>query len=177
MKRSLVFTTILLFVVYSASAQINQGQWMVGGNINFGSEKQGNFKATHFNFSPGAGYFFINNLAGGLLINISSDKPDGGAANNYTLVAPFMRYYFLPTPLKVNIFTDVNVGFGSGKINGTSAGINQFSISAGPAIFLNPHTAFEVSLFYKSQGGKYYEGGTGDRWNTFGLNIGFQIHL
>jgi len=176
MKRAF-FAITLIITVLSTSAQINQGQWMVGGNVNFSSQKQGSAKETHINFTPDAGYFFINNLAGGLHMNISSDKPDGGDATTFFTVAPFVRYYFLPAGQQVNIFADGSYGFGSGKVGGNSASINYYEIMAGPAVFLSPHTALEFSLFYKSLGGKFYEGGGSDRWNAFGVNIGFQIHL
>src|SRR5258708_35660342 len=109
------FATILTVSVIAASAQINQGQWLVGGNVNFTSSKQGDAKLTHINFSPDAGYFFINNFAGGLRLNVSSDKPDGGDASTIFTVAPFVRYYFLPSAQKVNVFADAQYGFGSGK--------------------------------------------------------------
>jgi Outer membrane protein beta-barrel domain len=171
------FATILTVSVIAASAQINQGQWLVGGNVNFTSAKQGDNKQTHINFSPDAGYFFIHNFAGGLRVNVSSDKPDGGDASTLFTVAPFVRYYFLPSGQKVNVFADAQYGFGSGKTGGTSESINQYQIAAGPAVFLTPHTALEFTVFYASMGGKYYEGAGSDRWNEFGVNIGFQIHL
>jgi hypothetical protein len=171
------FATVLTVSVIAASAQINQGQWLIGGNVNFTSSKQGDAKMTHINFSPDAGYFFINNFAGGLRVNVASDKPDGGDASTVFTVAPFLRYYFLPAAQKVNVFADAQYGFGSGKDGGSSASINEYQISAGPAVFLSPHTALEFTVFYASLGGKFYEGPTTDRVSEFGVNIGFQIHL
>lgn len=171
------FATVLTVSVIAASAQINQGQWLVGGNANFTSNKQGDSKWTVITFSPNAGYFFINNFAGGLRLGISSEKESGSDASSIFTVAPFLRYYFLPSAQKVNIFADAQYGFGSGKAGGSSASINEYQISAGPAVFLSPHTALEFTVFYESMGGKYFEGLSSDRQNAFGVNIGFQIHL
>jgi hypothetical protein len=158
-------------------AQINQGQWLVGGNVNFRSSKQGEGKMTSFTVAPDAGYFFINNLAGGLRTSLATSKVKGADESESEItVAPFLRYYFLPTAKKVNVFADASYGFGSHK-DGDSYSINEYTIQAGPAVFLSPNTALEFALYYKSQGGKWYESGDGDRFNHFGLNVGFQIHL
>ena len=175
--KKVFFATVLTVSVIAASAQINQGQWLVGGTANFTSSKQGDAKWSDLTFSPDAGYFFINNLAGGLRVNITNHKPDGGDATTFLAVAPFVRYYFLPAAQKVNILADAQYGFGSGKEGGTSASINMYQISAGPAVFLTPNTALEFTLFYSSTGGKFYTDGGLDRMNAFGVNIGFQIHL
>ena len=58
--------------------------------------------------------------------------------------------------------------------DGDSESFNQYSIMAGPAIFLTPNTALEFALAYQSFGGDAYGD---DRQKNFGLNIGFQIHL
>lgn len=170
---------IAAFLLMSSSAifaQVNKGQWLVGGNTAFTSSKQGDMKQTSFNLSPNAGYFFMNNFAGGLRVNLATSKVKGDDASTSMMsVAPFLRYYFLPAAKKVNVFADAEYGFGSAKY-GASASINEFRIAAGPAVFLSPNTALEFALFYQSLGGDYYEDG-GNRVGTIGLNIGFQIHL
>lgn len=175
--KKLFFATVLTVSVIAASAQINQGQWLVGGSANFTSSKQGDSKWTDITFSPNAGYFFINNFAGGLRLNVASEKESGSDASTLFTAAPFVRYYFLPSAQKVNIFADAQYGFGSGKQGGESASINEYQIAAGPAVFLSPNTALEFTVFYESMGGKYFEGLGSDRQNSFGVNIGFQIHL
>jgi hypothetical protein len=159
-------------------AQVNKGQWLVGGNANFQSGKFGDSDAgkyTSFTFSPDAGYFFINNLAGGMRLSLQSTKfKSAENATSSFLFAPFARYYFLPATNKVNVFGDASYGFGSMK-DGNSESFNQYAISAGPAVFLSPNTALEFTLQYASAGGDAYGGN--DRMNTFGVNVGFQVHL
>jgi len=174
--KKVLLAAIVLLSAQAGFSQISQGQWLVGGTAGFASEKHGSEKATTINISPNAGYFFIDHLAGGLRVNFLNSKPDGVSAASIITVAPFARYYFLPTGQQVNIFADAQYGFGSGKNYGDSKSysVNQFVVSAGPAVFLSPSVALEFALYYDSKGGKFY--GT-ERDNTFGLNIGFQVHL
>lgn len=172
--KKVLFAAFMTIAVQGVFAQVNKGQWLVGGQAGFASLKHGEGKATAFTFSPNGGYFFIDKLAGGLRAEIESVKPKGGDAATDLLVAPFLRYYFLPAADKVNVFADASYGFGSVKEGGESASQNGFAISAGPAIFLSPNTALEFALQYRSMGGDAY----GDeRENAFGFKIGFQIHL
>jgi hypothetical protein len=76
MKKSVLVLSLLMSSLFSFS-QINKGQWLVGGSVGFESSKTGDIddsKETTFNFSPNAGYFFINNLAGGLRVNFQTFK-------------------------------------------------------------------------------------------------------
>lgn len=155
-------------------AQVNKGQWLVGGEAGFNSVKHGDGKGTEFTFSPKGGYFIIDKLAAGLRADFTSSKPKDGEASGELLIAPFARYYFLGASEKVNIFADASYGFGNVKYEGESASQNAFAISAGPAIFLSPHTALELALQYRSAGGDAWGD---DRYNSFGLKVGFQIHL
>jgi hypothetical protein len=159
-----------------AQSNIQKGDWMVGGSASFSSQK---FKGvegttTSFEISPDAGYFFANQFAGGLSLAYTSAKESGSDAVSAVAVAPFVRYYFLPAEQKVNVFAQGSYAFGSAKAGGESASVNGYSFVAGPSIFLTPATALEIGVGYTSLGGKAYEG---TRNNTFGVKVGFQIHL
>ncbi len=181
--KKVLFATLLMGSVSAAFSQgnINKGDWMLGGNAGFNSSKIEDIdasKTTILTVSPNVGYFFINNLAGGLRLSFTSVKEKGRDAEQELSAAPFVRYYFLPSSQKVNVFLDGSYGFGSAKFNtigGTETeSFNQFGITGGAAIFLTPATALELGVGYTSAGGEYY----GDnRHNNIGLNIGFQIHL
>jgi hypothetical protein len=176
--KKILFASFVLALSFPVSAQINKGQWLVGGSIGFESSKFGDdddSKVTSFSLSPNAGYFFINNLAGGARLNFQRVKEEESDAASSFLFAPFLRYYFLPVAQKVNIFADASYGFGSIKFGDESESYNQFAFGAGPAVFLSPNTALEFTLQYRSEGGDAFGGD--DRQNHFGLNIGFQIHL
>ena len=180
MKKVLLATLLLgsVSAVFS-QANINKGDWMLGGSTGFTSQKYGDFKTTTFNLSPDAGYFFINNFAGGLRANISGSKSEAGTVESKTSgfeVAPFVRYYFLPASQKLNLFADASYGFGKTKDEGaftTESQMTTVAIKAGPAIFLTPATALEIALGYQSMKIKDVDA----RVNNFGVNIGFQIHI
>jgi hypothetical protein len=174
--KKVLFALCLLVSSHGLFAQVHQGNWLVGGNIGFTSEKHGDAKETYFQFSPNAGYFFIDQFAGGLRLTYSSDKPKGADAYTNFVFAPFLRYYFLPAAQKVNVFADGEYGFGKAGQK-DKASLNEYQFSVGPAVFLNQHTALEFGLYYKSYGGDAYKTASGDRDNYFGLNIGLQVHL
>ena len=168
-------------IAASASAafgqsNINKGDWMTGGSIDFSSSKQGDYKITNFSLAPNVGFFFIDNLAGGLRVEVSSSKEEfieTYKTSGFT-IAPFVRYYFLPKTQKVNVFADASYGFGSFKSGDEpSVSANGFAGKAGAAIFLTPATALEIGLGYKTL--KYK--GAPESTNTFGAQVGFQIHL
>ena len=170
-----LLTLVLCTTLFS---QINKGQWLAGGSIGFESGKFGDFDAskfTSFEFSPDAGYFFMQNLAAGARVSFQTMKFKEQDATNSFLFSPFVRYYFLPATRRVNILADGSYGLGSMKNEEGSETFNQFAIAAGPAVFLSPNTALEFTLRYSSAGGDAYGGD--DRLKNFGLNVGFQVHL
>ena len=165
----------LLFfgLIGSLNAQIMKNDWLLGGGIKFASNKVADIKTSMFEFSPNAGYFFVNNFAGGLRADINSVKLEDEDAVSSTLISPFLRYYFLPGDSKVNIMLDGSFGFGSTSGVGETKSQSGFGFATGPAIFLNKHTALEFTLGYNSI--KYED--DPDRSNTFTVGVGFQIHL
>jgi hypothetical protein len=182
--KKVLFAAFLLVSSNAIFAQVNQGNILAGGGAQFDHQSQGDDKVTSIGIAPDLGYFVINQLAVGL-------RPEFGYAKSKTKVgtttttssgtsftiAPFVRYYFMPSGEKVNVFGDASYGFGSSKVKGgSSVSGNYYQIKAGPAIFLTPNTALEFAAYYRSWGGDAYEY-NGDRENHFGLSIGFQIHL
>lgn len=169
-----ILLAICLFVwVGSLTAQVQKNDWLMGGSTKFSSNKTAGIKTTMFEFSPNAGYFFVNNFAVGLRAGISSVKLEGTDAVSSSLFSPFLRYYLLPVANKVNFMLDGSFGLGSTTAVGKTVAQNGFGFAAGPAIFLNKHTAFEFTLGYNSIKIK----DDPDRSNTFTVGVGFQVHL
>ena len=164
---------IVVAAAITASAQTQKGNWLVGGSGTFASTEQGEFKVTSFGISPTAGYFIADNLAIGASLNFTSYKEDDDddAVTSFSF-GPLVRYYFVNLGPSAKLFGQADLAFGSTKYV-ESEGFTEWGISAGPAIFLNPHTALEITLGYGSQ--KYKD--ADDAANTFGVNVGFQIHL
>jgi opacity protein-like surface antigen len=175
--KKIFMVAVATTLIHAGFAQVKKGQWLAGGNVAFSSSKSGDFKTTTFNFAPDAGYFFIDNFAGGIRFDVTSAKEKIGSVDEKftsTMIAPFLRYYFLPAAQKVNVFADASYGFGSMKGDeSNSQSVSGYSVAAGPAIFVSPNTAIEITLGYNSV---KYEG-VDDRTNTFRFGAGFQIHL
>lgn len=180
--KKVFFIALCVMTASTAFSQINKGQWMVGGNASFSSSKfeDADNTTNTYQLAPNAGYFFINNLVGGFRINLSGTKTEtelGDFKSSSVLVSPFVRYYFLPAAEKINVFADLGYGFGSEKAeignNDETASVSGFSIAAGPAIFITPNTALELTVGYNSL--KYED--VSERYNTLQVGVGFQIHL
>lgn len=179
-----LFSSLVILSTSIASAQgnINKGDWMVGGQAGFSSTKISGLdgSSTNIELSPNAGYFFANQLAGGLEVSLQSIKEEDDDAVTAFAVAPFLRYYFLPATQKVNVFLQGSYGIGSASQSSESVNLNQFSFVAGPSIFLSPVAALEFGIGYTSAGGEAFQNpftGESYRQTTFGLRVGFQIHL
>lgn len=176
--KKILFVALLTVSAAAVQAQTYKGQVMVGGNASFSSSKyedaDDDSRYTEVQLNPNIGYFFIDNLAGGLRLQLVSAKVKGeDEGESLFSASPFLRYYFLPATQKVNIFADASYGMGSAG-GDEKESFNQFAFSAGPAIFLTPNTALEFGIGYRSLGGDAF----GDnRYNSIGLNVGFQIHL
>ena len=131
---------VLIFLSSSVSSQIGKGQWLVGGNASFSHAvvKQNNGfahsdnKTTGFQLMPGAGYFFIRQLAAGLRGGIThsdikqeSNSSVGPVSFYYLLkskttglsFSPFVRYYFLAPSQKPNDFSDISYAYNNNKEN------------------------------------------------------------
>jgi len=179
--KKVLFSLALVVAGSAAFAQTEKGKWTVGASSNsmFTTTKTAdaddNTRVTSFNITPDAGYFFIDNLAAGLRANLTTSKVKGADDGTTTfVVAPFARYYFLPTAKKVNVFADAHYGFGSRKVGDADGqGLNEFQIQAGPAIWLNERVALDATVSYLSTGGENID----NRTNTIGVNFGFRLSL
>jgi len=112
------------------------------------------------------------------------------------MISPFLRYYFLPASSKVNFLGDISYSYNHNKQNinynqsqyddnpnppqqpvsyansfSFKSHSSSYTISAGPAFFLNSKVSLELTIGYKLS--KY--SGTSD--NSFIAGAGFQVHL
>ncbi|MBY0482188.1 MAG: hypothetical protein K2Q21_12585 [Chitinophagaceae bacterium] len=181
MKKKIILIITVLFAVNYASSQITKGNWMVGGNGSFSSQKETlnliDAKGIGIHLSPAAGYFFIDKLAGGLRAKYDYNKVEyyGNTSNTSQFgFGPFIRYYFLDPEKIINFFTESAYQFSrnSGS-NSTSTNSNAFTFSAGPIIYLNSSVGIEFAGSYELNNNKAIKANT----KTFFLSIGFQIHL
>jgi hypothetical protein len=193
MKKLLIFAAVIAISTASfAQGNINRGDWMLGGDVGYESRSadygasSSTGKEIRFNLSPNIGYFFIDNLAGGIRLNRESINYKSQNSSNkfiYTFVGPFLRYYFLPSSQKLNIFLDGAYTLGGIKFIPSSGGTQKFKLkaynfNAGAAYFINPAFAVELSLGYISRKDTDADINVySDTQENLFFSVGFQIHL
>lgn len=158
-QKSLLVLAFSFFAVTGALAQdpIPQGTWLLSGGSNLGytsTSVTGGGSSSSFDIATAGGYFFMENLAGGVIFGLNS--PSGGTST--TTIGLFGRYYF-----NGQIFA--GVGFAS--TSGGGASQTRIPFEAGYAIFLNNAVALEPAVNFVT-----YDGGS-----TFGVRMAISVYL
>jgi hypothetical protein len=179
MKKVFLSLAIVTIATLSANAQTGQGTWLLGGAASFSSTSVSGEtgSATSFAIAPNVGYFFADNFAAGVNVAFASQSFTGEPSSSAFGIGPFARYYFVPLGDNAKLFGDAGINFGSASEGGGAPSVSSTSwhIKAGPAFFLNEHTALEVTIGYGSS-----SSGSGidkETENTFQVGAGFQIHF
>ncbi|PKP14638.1 MAG: hypothetical protein CVU07_13855 [Bacteroidetes bacterium HGW-Bacteroidetes-23] len=184
MKAIKFLLAISFLSVYSSSAQITKGNWMVGGTGNFSSyeskfKSNGNEmtnKGLAINLSPNIGYFVANKFVVGTSLSIGYTKPKESDNSFGYGIEPFVRYYFLNEDKLINIFSEVNYIYGETKSGDNKSQTNGYGLKAGTVIFFNSSVGLEISLDYNSS--KLIPNSSdSSNYNNLQLGLGFQIHL
>lgn len=175
MKINKILVVATLLINFVSNAQIEQGNWMMGGSGSFGNYKIRNgddsFNSTQIGINPNIGYFIIDKLAFGTAAQVNfSFYTDGSPTYKSYTISPFLRYYFFENEKKINIFSEVN--YEILRINNNILKQDKFKLKAGVAFFLNSIVGIEVALNYSKQKSNLdYEN------RAIYLDVGFQIHL
>ncbi|RAJ37429.1 outer membrane beta-barrel protein [Pedobacter cryoconitis] len=103
MKKLLLSLIAVSALAFTTQAQTEKGKFMLGGNVEFDSNKPNgaNKSNTSFNIVPSVGYFVTDNFAIGTGVGFESSKfhvnvNDAAGITQKTqafVVAPFARYY------------------------------------------------------------------------------------
>ena len=171
MKINKILFIATLFVAVTSNAQIEKGNWMMGGSAglsNYESKSVGfSQEGTNIYISPNVGYFLIDKLNLGASALLSFYNP--GATKTYG-ISPYVRYYFLEKEKQINLFSEV--GYGFQKQIHSSTTLQTFNLKAGTVIFLNSSVGLEVALNYTNS-----KQNSDFQTRLIFLGIGFQIHL
>src|SRR5690606_14708393 len=168
-----------LFCITTANAQITKGNWLMGGDMSLymaeSKSEHSDSKSTSLGFTvnPTIGYFFIDNLAGGLTVifGFNSHKEADSKSIGFS-TGPFVRYYFLEPEKQINIFAQTGYGFGRSFLEGNTVSKSSvFDIRTGPVFFLNSSVAIELMIIYN------YSKSNNTITNNIQMGAGFQIHL
>lgn len=187
MKKALISLFVIFIVNLNARAQLEKGNWLVGGNASFASSKgtyayetyNGNSKTIDLNISPNIGYFFTDKFAAGLKPGFSLNKGTFTSGTSYVKrfeIGPFARYYFLKPDKRVNIFSEVFYQHEFINFKPRKGNSNTFSINAGPVIYFNNSVGLEFTMGYYSRN-EDISGVSKRTDNSFRMGIGLQIHL
>lgn len=176
--KHLFFFSILL-VSLSLSAQINKGNWLVGGSATFAySESKPNdisdSRSFNINLSPRVGYFFWDKLAFGIRANLTRSRTERETNTNRFnryFTAPFARYYILESDKMLNPFIESSYGFDLYNFDNS----REFILKGGLAVFVNKNIAYEVSLNYIDT--TFSSNNPNSRSQAILLGLGIQIHL
>jgi hypothetical protein len=175
MKINKILFIAILLVAVASNAQINKGNWMMGGSGAIGNFKttsgESSSTSTSLTISPNIGYFFIDKLSVGLAGQFNYVFPKGDSktisSNN---VSPFIRYYFLEKEKQINIFSEAR--YEIIRMSNIDLKADTFLIKAGAVFFVNSSVGIEVALNYSTQKtNRNFEN------RAIYLNVGFQIHL
>jgi hypothetical protein len=196
-----VLTTILIsLLVLSLNAQTTAGKLLLGGSSNMGFSASTdktkdddlgtvtNSKNLAFNLSPQVGFFVINGLAVGLVMEIDYSSTKYESSNDkeidIMLVAgPFVRYYFGSS--KIKPFVEGSGGFGLYSIKDDpdvgntityKYGVMALQGKGGVAFFFNDAVSLELGLGYNYLTSKAKEDNDTNRKNSTG-GIGMQIGI
>ena len=173
MKPGSVLVVLLFLSSTVVFGQLEKGNIFIQGSssIGFSSEKYTyisggtsteSSKSTSFRFSPKVGYFIIDNLPVGLLMDIYTYKnkaidSDNKNTNNEFLIGPFARYYFLAQE-KLKPMAEVYAGFGGSKAkyeyssytNESQYGIIKIGFGVGASYFVTNNVAIDMLIGYNS---------------------------
>lgn len=182
MKKHLLALCIVA-VAFTAKAQIQQGYYLIGGDL--GGFNIGFSDGTPFNLNitPKVAWFKTNNLAIGGFVDVGLSTAKGaGTTFNYG-VGPLARYYFGSSTVNTattsargssRFFVEGTVGIQGVNTSGGSS-TNGLGIGIGPglAYFVNQNIALEGLLKYNKTFGFGNDGGA----SILGFGLGFQIYL
>jgi len=176
MKKIFLIISILFFSI-SMKSQITKGYWMLGGDANFHYGKTivegiGSSDSQSFIIRPQLGYFIKDKVALGLISEFYFSN-EGNSKSAY--LNPFVRYYFLDTEKKLNIFSEASFAYQVTVYkNSDDKPISKgYSFKSGLVYFVNDVVGLEFSVKYTK--GKFNN--SNDIVHGIKAGFGLQIHL
>lgn len=183
MKKNIFKTVVVAFILFvgiSSQAQITKGNWMVGGsgyfkNIKYKAKNNPTTatESNHLGVTPNIGYFVIDKLALGLKSGLYYYEQDKLYKDIHYSIGPFVKYYFLNTEKRVNVFAQADYSYNesNSKTWNTKSSSKEFNFKIGTAVFFNSSVALETGLEYINTLTEINKG------RTFQVSVGLQIHL
>lgn len=172
-----LFFFLLMTLSLALNAQINKGNWLVGGSGEYSSQSfefddGEDFKREFITIKPNAGYFLKDKFAVGTALRF--EKFD--EFYNYG-AGIFSRYYFLKKDKIFNIYTQVHydlvhtVSPSNSNTNNNKVNSSFYGARIGQVVFFNNVVGLEFAILYE----RGVDSNSSSE--TFKALIGFQIHL
>ncbi|GAB3920019.1 hypothetical protein [Mucilaginibacter myungsuensis] len=177
-KFTFIALVTLLAGTFTAKAQIQEGNVMVGGNlsnINFGLNSPNVFS---LNITPKAAWFVVDNVALGGYVNLGVQTAKG-SSTVFDYGAGGLGRYYTGNDVAVlkhgRFFGEANVGIGGRNVSNGGANTNGLALGFGPgfAYFITPNIGLETLLKYNGNVGF----GSQTYAHDLNLSFGFQIYL
>lgn len=179
MKNYLIILVVALTCAgLKTSAQIQQGNVMVGGNfanINLGLNDP---KIFSVDITPKAGWFIKDNVALGGYLNFGLQTAKGSNTTTSYGIGALGRYY-TGTDVEIlrhgRIFGEATFGIGGVNVSNGGGNTNGLNFSFGPGFsyFITPSIGLETLFKYNGLGGFGNQG----YQSNLNLSFGFQIYL
>lgn len=178
MKKFLTFIILSTATIFTAHAQIQKGNVMIGGNltnINLGLDAPHVFSV---DITPKAAWFIQDNIAVGGYVNFGLETAKNSSTTTTYGVGALGRYY---TGKSVEIlqhgrfFAEATAGIGGVNVSNGAGNTNGLNLSVGPgfAYFVTPNIGLETLLKYNGLVGF----GSATTQNNLNLSFGLQIYL
>lgn len=198
MKKMIVMAALALFGSQFAKAQVQKGNFLVGGTLGFSSETQktdgvdGKFTSSNLIISPKAGYALSDKWMVGVFVDgtFGTSKTEAGeveSKDKNTMIAPgvFVRNYCQIGDSKVYFTSEANVAYGFGNIEEDNVKTDKISgiranIMPGISYLVGKHLMLEGNfggLTYQNTTEKPENGGAETKTSSFDFNFikSFQV--
>lgn len=179
MKKIIALFAFGSLAATAATAQLQRGNVLVGGNLaglDFNLDSGGQLD---FNLSPKAAWFIRDGVAVGGYARLGLATAKGAGTNVGYGVGALARYYFngsqVPTgSSKVRAFVEGTAGIEgfNASVGGSTNGLG-LGIGPGIAYFITPNVGLEGLFKYNGIVGF----GNAVTTNNLGLEVGFQVYL
>lgn len=179
MKKFILLSLLAaITLVFSAKAQIQEGNVLVGGNfanMNLGLNKTHNFS---LDITPKAAWFVVDNIALGGYVNLGVETAKG-YSTTFSYGAGALGRYYTGADAAIlkhgRVFGEATVGIGGVNISNGGGNTNGLNLGIGPgfAYFVTPNLGLETLLKYNGLvgfGNQTYQ-------SNLNLSFGFQIYL
>ncbi|WP_369992850.1 OmpW family outer membrane protein [Winogradskyella sp.] len=190
MRKFLFFAVLTVFsfsIVFAQEGEDNdkftsgwsEGDITLSGSLNYSRTSQDDVKDSNFGIMPQVGYFFNENLQGGLSLGYMSSTAEAGDSDIFDestlMLGAFLRYYCMPesrfapfASLGIN-YMSTDDALADVKFNGFNVGVG-----IGADFFLNDDWALTTSVGAISYTTEKADFDGAEARNTFALDLDFK---